>query len=500
MASGVTLAAKPTYTAQTQLFVATQNAGTVGELQQSNVFGQARVQSYVKTVTTPRVLQPVIDTLGLKESPASLAKKVTATTETNTVLINITVSDSSPTTAAAVAKAVADSLVTAIDGLEAPSNGGQSPVKLSIVTPAAAPSTPSSPSPIINLTLGALAGLAIGLSLAVLRSILDTTIKNEADVSRLTDAPILGGIVYDTDAVSTPLISHLDAHSLRGEAFRQLRTNLQFAYVGARSKTVLVTSSLPGEGKSTTATNLAIAMAQSGQSVVLVDADLRRPMIGEYLGLEKGVGLTTTLLGAVDVNDALQRWGNDDLYVLTSGQVPPNPSELLGSEALVQLLHQLEENFDAIVIDAPPLLPVTDAAILAQHVGGVAIVVGTSLVKRGDLEKALQSLHLVKSSVFGLILNRIPAKGPDSYGYSYYSPEENRKTQKKAKRQFQKSTRHHTSAPSQFPRAASRLPGRSTTPDLDQPSAHVIDEFDQIFEEPELYPVRRESYRHDGSA
>lgn len=184
-----------------------------------------------------------------------------------------------------------------------------------------------------------------------------------------------------------------------------------------------MTSSLPGEGKSTTAINLAIAVAQSGQSVVLVDADLRRSRVADYLGLEKTAGLTTALVGNVEVNELLQHWGEDQLYVLTAGQTPPNPSELLGTEAMKKLILQLEEDFDAVIIDAPPLLPVTDAAVLAQQVGGVVLMVGSSRVKLPDVEKSLSSLEMVKADVLGVVMNFLPVKGPDAYAYSYYSYE-----------------------------------------------------------------------------
>lgn len=421
VAGVASLLTKATYTAETQLFVAIQNSGSVAELQQGNTFSQARVQSYVQTVTTPTVLQPAIDNLGLDVTPAQLAGNIEASADLNTVLISITATDESPVQAAAVAQAVGNSLISAVDDLESPSEGGTSPVKLSIVKPAVAPSQPAAPNTRLNLALGLLVGLAIGVGVAVLRSTLDTKIRGEADLRRVTDAAVLGGIAFDNDATKKPLLTQAPPQSPRAESFRQLRTNLQFAHVSHKSKTVLVTSSLPGEGKSTTATNLAIAMAQAGQTVALIDADLRRPMVSEYLGLERNAGLTTALIGKADVDDLLQPWGEDELYVLTSGQVPPNPSELLGSEAMKQLILRLENAFDAVVIDAPPLLPVTDAAVLAQQVGGVVLVVGTQTIKTVDVQKSLDALELVDADLLGVVLNRLPVKGPDAYSYSYYS-------------------------------------------------------------------------------
>lgn len=419
----LSMLAKPTYTAETQLFVAIQGSGSIQELQQGNSFGQARVQSYVKTIDSPVVLQPAIDSLGLAVTAEELASRVKATSDINTVLISISVSDNSPVQAAALAQAIADSLIKTVDTLEKPKTGGVSPVSMSVIKPAKAPAAPSSPNTKLNLLLGLVAGLVLGLGAALLRSVLDNRIRGEEQLRRVTDAPLLGAIAFEGDAAKKPLLTQVAHQSPRAESFRRLRTNLQFANVSGRAKTVLVTSSLPGEGKTTTATNLAIALAQAGQSVCLVDADLRRPMVGEYLGLERNAGLTTALVGMADINDVLQHWGSDHLYVLTSGQVPPNPSELLGSEEMRLLINSLESTFDAVIVDAPPLLPVTDAAVLSQQVGGVVVVVGTQKLRQHDLERSLAALDLVDSNILGVVLNRLPSKSQDTYTYSYRSPE-----------------------------------------------------------------------------
>jgi len=421
VAGAISLAVKPNYKSETKLFVALQDSSSVSELQQGNVFTQARVQSYVETVTTPVVLQPVIDSLGLRETPSSLASRITAVSDAKTVLISISVVDQSPIQAAAIAQAVGSSLIDAVEVLERPARSEVSPVKLSIVTPAVAASQPISPNVRLNVTLGLLLGLVAGVGLVILRSVVDTRVRGEVDLRRVSSAPVLGGISFDNDAAKKPLLTQTAFQSPRAESFRQLRTNLQFAHVSSNSKTILMTSSLPGEGKSTTATNLAIALAQAGQTVALVDADLRRPMVAEYLGLERGAGLTTALVGGADLNELLQPWGRDDLYVLASGQIPPNPSELLGSEKMREILDRLENSFDAVIIDAPPLLPVTDAAVLAQQVGGVVLVVGSQKVRTKDLEKSLAALDMVDADLLGVILNRLPSKGPDAYAYSYYS-------------------------------------------------------------------------------
>ncbi|MBO1267714.1 polysaccharide biosynthesis tyrosine autokinase [Arthrobacter cavernae] len=422
-AAGATILAKPSYTAETQLFVAIQNSGSVTDLQMGNSFSQARVQSYLKTVVSPAVLKPAIESLGLDATPKELAGKVKATADSNTVLITISVTDGSAVQAAAIAQAVGDSLVKTVDGLEKSEKTGDSPVKLSIITPAEAPDSPSAPNVRINVLVGLLAGLAFGIGYAVLRTALDNKVRGEADLRKITDIPLLGGIAFDKDAARRPLITQTAPQSPRAESFRQLRTNMQFANISQKSRAVMVTSSLPGEGKSTTATNIAIALAQAGQRVALVDADLRRPTVNEYLGLDRNAGLTTVLLGKAHVDDLLQHWGEDELYVLSSGQIPPNPSELLGSDEMLKVVRHLEREFDTVIIDAPPLLPVTDAAVLSQHVGGVIVVVSSQKVKHNDLVKSLGALKLVGASVLGVVLNKLPTKGADAYAYSYYNYE-----------------------------------------------------------------------------
>ncbi|WP_341393924.1 polysaccharide biosynthesis tyrosine autokinase [Arthrobacter sp. G119Y2] len=456
-AACASLLTTPTYTASTRLFVAIQNTGTVSELQQGNTFSQARVQSYVETARTPLVLQPVIDELGLDATPLSLAEQVSATADLNTVLITLSAKSSSPVEAAAIAQAMTSSLIDAVDDLEGSANApGTSPVKLSVVTPASAPTTPSGPNIKVFVAAGLVVGLMVGMGISLLKLILDSRIRRIDDVLQVTDVPMLGGIAYDKDAEKKPLLTQVPPQSARAESFRQIRTNFQFVSVESKSNSMLVTSSLPGEGKSTTATNLAIAMAQAGQRVALVDADLRRPMVASYLGLEGNAGLTTVLVGGARVEDLLQPWGEGELHVLTSGQIPPNPSELLGSQAMSALVSRLEDTFDVVVIDAPPLIPVTDATVLSQRVGGVVLVIGAAKVKVQDLEKSLGALRLVQANLLGVITNRLPNKGPDAYEHNYYSYEAESKAKSGRRTRNQSNNKP-------FDGAHLRSPGRSKT-------------------------------------
>jgi polysaccharide biosynthesis transport protein len=260
----------------------------------------------------------------------------------------------------------------------------------------------------------------------VLRETLDTTIKSTADLNAVSKASFLGGIVFDADVPKRPLITHADPQSRRAESFRHLRTNLQFVDVANRSRSFVITSSVGGEGKSTTSANLALALAATGSRVALVEGDLRRPKVADYLGLERAVGLTTVLIGQATVTDVIQSWGNGQLHVLPAGRVPPNPSELLGSQAMQNVIRELEAKYDYVLIDAPPLLPVTDATVLSRIAGGAIVVVGSGKIRRDQLRRSLETLAAVDAPVHGLILNFLPTKGPDAYTYYAYGYDGNK--------------------------------------------------------------------------
>ena len=418
--ASASILATPLYQASTLVFVSVQGTGGVNDLAQGNSFVQQQVKSYADAVNTPAVLNSVISQLNLKETPAKLALSVTATAPLDTVNIEIDVADSSPQRAADIANAVTSSFRQVIARINQPSNGGPSPISASVLRPATVPLTPTSPNTKLNLALGVLIGLVLGLGIAVLAEVLDTRIRTERNVREVTGAPIIGGIAFDRSAPKRPLIVQADPNSPRAEAFRSLRTNLQFLDVEGGPRSFVITSSVESEGKSTTAANLAIAMADSGVRIVIVDADLRRPQLAQYMGIEGAIGLTDVLIGRTTLSDALQQWGKGSFAVLPAGSVPPNPSELLGSQAMIRLLEALEKRFDAVIIDAPPLLPVTDGAVLSKHVRGALLVVAAGRTHRSELAAAISSLDNAGARVAGIILTMVPTRGPDAYGYGRY--------------------------------------------------------------------------------
>jgi capsular exopolysaccharide synthesis family protein len=181
----------------------------------------------------------------------------------------------------------------------------------------------------------------------------------------------------------------------------------------------VISSSIPGEGKSTIAINLAVSLADSGSRVILVDADLRRPSIAEYVGIEGAVGLTTVLIGRAEVEDVVQPLGQTSLDLLPAGQIPPNPSELLGSMAMADLLEQLSGLYDMVLLDSPPLLPVTDAVVLSNLAGGAVVVVGADRIHRPQLLQSLESLETAGAHLFGIVMNKIARREAAAYAYGY---------------------------------------------------------------------------------
>jgi capsular exopolysaccharide synthesis family protein len=413
------LLSTPVYSATAQLFVSVQSAEGegVGTAYTGGLFVQQRIVSYTEVVDSPGVLEPVIDELDLVTTPTALAGQVTATSPKGTVLIDVEASDTDPQQAAAIANATALSLGKEIQRLETTTSGAV-PVKVSITTPAAVPTSPDSPNTKLNLALGAFLGLGLGISIALLRHTLDTTVKDGSELVDATGSTMLGVITFDPQAKGNPLVA-LDPSSVRSEAFRSIRTNLQYVDVDQPPRSVVVTSSVPDEGKTTTACNLAITLAQAGSRVLLVEADLRRPRVADYLGLDGGMGLTDVLIGQRSFDDVVVPWNRGLLDVLPSGPIPPNPSELLGSQQMGALLTDLATRYDVILLDAPPLLPVTDAAILTSLADGAIVIARHGVTKREQVEHAAEALRQVSGRLLGVVMNFVPAKSGRRSGYGY---------------------------------------------------------------------------------
>ncbi len=416
---GLTVTTSKVYQGTAQVFVSATPNDSVAALAQGNSFTQDRVQSYVDLANSPAVTAAVVKELGLSMSQQTLASKITADAPQNKVLINLHVTDHDPNQAARLTNAVAAQFDTFVENTEQTDATGKPVIKLTLVHPATVPSSPIKPSKIINIGLGFVLGLLLGIGFVFLRDVLDNTVKGPQDFDEL-GIPVLGLVPFDKRTPKIPIAFRGDPHSARSEAYRQMRTNMQFINVDHAPRVIAVTSAVPGEGKTTTALNLAAALAEGGFRVCLVEADLRRPTLAKTLGLVGDVGFTTVLIGKARVEDVLQNAGRN-LAVLTCGPVPPNPSELLITEQASTIIRRIAEKVDFTIIDTAPLLPVADGAEVAAMADATLVVHHAGKSTKDQAARSIERLAQVGERPVGVILNMITrARGNYDYSYGYY--------------------------------------------------------------------------------
>ncbi|MEJ7635970.1 polysaccharide biosynthesis tyrosine autokinase [Aeromicrobium sp.] len=380
--------------------------------QSTDAADERTVASYAHVLGGRTVAGRVVEQLSLPGSTTSTDRQISAEVLPGTSVLRVTSTSGQPQQAADISQAAADAFVQWVGTQE-------TDLTASVVEDAATPADPSSPPRVPWLVAGGLLGLLAGLVIAVARQAADRSIHTPAELEEVSGAPVLGAIAYDRAAVQAPLITSLGTGHPRFEAVRILRTNLQFLDIDRDNKVITITSSLAGEGKSTTACNLAIALAQTGTQVALVEGDLRRPRVSEYLGIEKSVGLTTVLVGRIALDAAIQPAATPGLDVLTSGALPPNPSEIIQTNAMRSLVTELRHRYDVVLIDAPPLLPITDASLLASISDGAILVVRHGKTGREEVRAATDRLQSVGARLLGTVLNMSPVKELSRYGYGY---------------------------------------------------------------------------------
>lgn len=421
-AVGYTLLQTPLYQSSTRLFVSTTSvasAGSATDLYQSSRYSQDRVLSYVELVKGETIAQRTIDRLGLDMSSATLESRVTAKSKLNTVLIDVSVLDPSPVRARDIANALSDEFVILVRELETPSNGARPEARVVVEQRASIPDRPVIPKTARNIAVGVVLGAILGVGLALLREMLDRTVKTPEAVEEITANSVVGYIPFEKSLSTTPAISFDNNNSAVAESFRKIRTNLQFLSVDHPPRLIIIVSATPNEGKTTTSINIALALAEAGHKVVLVDADMRRPSLATYLDSIGSVGLSTVLSGGASLDDVLQDSKFPGLAILTAGPTPPNPSGLLGSQAAKNTLSELRDRFDYVIVDTPPLLAVTDGAILAAEADGTLVVVRAGTTRSDQLGHAVGNLNDVGAPILGSVLTMIPIRGSGSYSYNY---------------------------------------------------------------------------------
>ncbi|MBA3741935.1 polysaccharide biosynthesis tyrosine autokinase [Sporichthya sp.] len=408
--------ATPQYATSATFFISTPGLSEdVSQAYQGSLLSEQKIKSYTQLATDRRLREQVSAELGSPVAPGTIS----ASARPDTVLLTITVTDPSPQRAQRIAELASTNFIALVAEVEKPIGDADPAVAARQVQTPPLPTQPVSPKPVRDAALGTILGLMLGVGLAIARHTLDRSVKSSEVLVEFAQAPSLGVTVYDSSVKSRPLVVADNPQSPLAEAFRQLRTNLQYVDLDHSQKLIVVTSALPNEGKTTTSCNLAIALAQSGAKVLLVEADLRRPRAGAYLGLDNAVGLTSVLTSRVYLYDAIQPWGNSQLDFLGSGPLPPNPSEMLASRQMRELLDEVATRYDIVLFDATPTLPVADACVLAAQTHGTLLVARHGKVTHDQVAAAAETLHRVSANLIGTVLTMAPRSSRRS-GYAYH--------------------------------------------------------------------------------
>lgn len=407
----------PTYAATAKVFVGprTVEKNDAAAVLQELTASQQYVTSYAEILKSRPLAELVVQKTGSPLTASELSEKTETKILPDTRLIEVTVTDINASRAETYVNELVDSFVADEGNLF----GGGGAITASVFERALKPTDPVSPKPLQNGVIGGLLGLMLGVGIAFVLEQLDTTLRNKEDVEKiLAPIPVIASIPLSPTGKRT-LFMESDANSPQAEAIRILRTNIQFFSVDRPVNRVLVTSPFAGDGKTTVASNLAVGMAAVGSSVLLVETDLRKPVLNKMFGGPQSPGLSDVLSGQSSLSDAIRRTRIPNLSIIMSGPTPPNPSELLGSERMADLMNTVSDMVDIVILDTPPALPVTDAAVLAPHTDGVILVV------RAGQTHAHKALDVIKNferhdvRVLGVAINGVDREMDDGYYYRY---------------------------------------------------------------------------------
>lgn len=414
---GLLMLQEPIYEGSATAYVtAGDTTGSGGEEYSNSILAQTKVKSLVPLFTSQAVSERVISALGLTDTPAELSSRITARRVEDTVTLQISARAGSPEQAQAIADEVVVAAFAELKRLEP-----NTTTKITKVSSARLSSTPVSPSKKRYFGGGFVIGLAAGYLIALIRSRYDTKIRTSEDLEGRISQPVIG-VLPQSAGVQSLEFGLVDDFRAR-EALRKLRTNLRYANVDKKLETVVVTSPTMGDGKSSVAAFLASVLADAGNEVLLVDTDLRRPTVAEKMKADGSIGITQVLAGIVPIGDAIQKTEIQGLSILPAGEIPANPSEVLGSRRMKELVAYLSKKY-FVILDAPPLLPVTDAALLSRISDGALIVLSANKTTYVEARSAVRTVESVDGKVIGVVLNRASTKrfsrmayGDAEYGY-----------------------------------------------------------------------------------
>lgn len=393
--------------------------GSAGGILSGDAAAQAKAKAYLPLITSAPVAEKIAKSSQTSLDKDAIASHLSASVEDGSTLIRVKATASKPEDSVALANAALKATADTVNDID-----GSSSVRVIPLEDAQKPSSPLSPDVRKYVLLGAVAGLVLVYLIVFFRRFVDVRVRTTEDLKEATDVGVLG-VLPKTNALDENWYLKDEADHQSEESLRQLRTNLRFVSVDNPPRSIIVTSPNPSEGKSTVTASLAHAFAKSGRPTVLVDADLRRPTIAKIFGLDNSVGLSQVLSGQVGIEDAIQQFGDTELYVIPAGKIPPNPSELLGSTKMQRLVEELKTEY-LVLIDVPPLLPVTDGSLLSASVDGAILVTKVGSTRKDQAEAAKAMIDKVQGVVLGTVMNMAPSKGLGTqyygFGYGGYRP------------------------------------------------------------------------------
>lgn len=410
----------PVYSSSTSLFFSLRTGGTASDVNQASTYTQNQMLSYARLATSSLVLDRVIGEIGPDFTKNRLRSSIIVSAPQNTVILEIKVNTTDAGLSARIANSVAGNLKVAVETLSPAESTNQATVVANVIEPAAPAIFQSSPDKKKNALLGGVLGVGLSLLAIILTVVVDTKVRSVEALKSLSTIPLLGIVDRNRKSSDSRPVAVRQPNGAATERFRHILAGLRFASASHAMKAIALTSAIPSEGKTLTSLNLALVMAETKTRILLIDADLRRPQVGSYIGFDSTVGLTTVLVGDTTLDVAVQRFGTSTLDILTAGAVPPNPAELLGSARMANLVKAARESYDFVIIDTAPVLSVADVAVIAGLLDSVVLVVDSSRLRKAQLEQAAETLEIAGTHVSGIILNKIkPRRVRDVYDQDY---------------------------------------------------------------------------------
>jgi receptor protein-tyrosine kinase len=427
LAAGViSLLLPPVYEAHVALLVRPAQPLATTDPNVSNLTTDQISRTYAELMKEPPQLVQVSHELGLTTRPEDLAGKITVAPLLNTQILDVAVRDTNPALARDLANHLVAALILEVKGFqqqETQTPNSRTGDDLVVVSPAVLPDRPIFPNVPLNIGIAFAAGLLVAVGTAFLLDYLDQSIKSDDELTERVGLAAIGHVAFVPAGLGKrgELVT-LDASSHASEAYKALRTSLLFSAIDQALKVIVITSAEQGEGKSRTAANLAVALAHAENRTLLIDADFRRPSQHRIFGKVRNVGLSNLLLKEVAQDEAVSSVeAIPNLSLLTSGPTPPNPSELLGSVRMKDLMSRLAKGFTYVIVDTPPINAVTDASILASSASGTILVVEQGRTTSPSLRRAKLTLDRVGAHTIGAVMNKLRARGGSySYDYGYY--------------------------------------------------------------------------------